>query len=261
MRILKGVIAFIMILLFSCGFSIFAYPYIHNYVVEKDMQGQVQDFWDQLATGPTEQESIPAQEPTESTETTETPRDHEELWNAMVAYNNTLWEEKQAGLCDPWSYQQPSFTLGEYGLEEEVFGVISIPALDLEMPLYLGATPSHMAKGAAHLSQTSLPIGGMNTNCVIAGHRGYNGAAYFRYITELKPGDEVIITNLWETMTYTVTDTKIIKPNEVDQILIQEGRDMITLLTCHPYASGGKQRFLTFCDRVIEEGGTNGINN
>ena len=94
MRILKGVIAFIMILLFSCGFSIFAYPYIHNYVVEKDMQGQVQDFWDQLATDPTEQESIPAQEPTESTETTETPRDHEELWNAMVAYNNTLWEEK-----------------------------------------------------------------------------------------------------------------------------------------------------------------------
>ena len=260
MRILKGVIAYIMILLFSFGFSIFAYPYIHNYVVEKDMQGQVQDFWDQLATDPTEQESLPAQEPTESTATTEIPREHEELWNAMVAYNNTLWEEKQAGLCDPWSYQQPSFTLGEYGFEEDVFGVISIPALDLEMPLYLGATSSHMAKGAAHLSQTSLPIGGMNTNCVIAGHRGYNGAAYFRYITELKPGDEVIITNLWETMTYTVTDTKIIKPNEVDQILIQEGRDMITLLTCHPYASGGKQRFLIFCDRVIEEGGTNGTN-
>ena len=138
-------------------------------------------------------------------------------------------------------------------MEEEVFGVIAIPALDLEMPLYLGATSAHMAKGAAHLSQTSLPIGGMNTNCVIAGHRGYSGAAYFRYVTELKPGDEVIITNLWETMTYVVTDTKIIMPNEVDQILIQEGRDMITLLTCHPYASGGKQRYLVFCDRVPTE--------
>ena len=68
-----------------------------------------------------------------------------------------------------------------------------------------------------------------------------------------KPGDEVIITNLWETMTYVVTDTKIIMPNEVDQILIQEGRDMITLLTCHPYASGGKQRFLVFCDRKPTE--------
>ena len=256
MRVLKGIVAFVMILLFSCGFSIFAYPYIHNYVVEKDMQGQVQDFWDQFTTDPTEQEPLPTEVPTEPIPPTEPPRVHEELWDAMVDYNSTIWAEKQSGLCDPWSYQQPSFTLGEYGLEEEVFGVITIPALDLEMPLYLGATSTHMAKGAAHLSQTSLPIGGMNTNCVIAGHRGYNGAAYFRYVTELKPGDEVIITNLWETMTYVVTDTQIIKPNEVDQILIQEGRDMITLLTCHPYASGGKQRFLVFCDRVTEEGGT-----
>ena len=121
------------------------------------------------------------------------------------------------------------------------------------LSLYLGATASHMAEGAAHLSQTSLPIGGRNTNCVIAGHRGWNGADYFRYITELKPGDEVMITNLWETLTYRVTDTRIIMPNEVEQILIQEGRDMITLLTCHPYASGGKQRFLIFCDRVMED--------
>ena len=139
--------------------------------------------------------------------------------------------------------------MGEYGLDEEVFGVITIPAIDLEMPLYLGATSSHLAKGAAQLSQTSLPIGGMNTNCVIAGHRGFNGAIYFRNVPELQSGDEVIITNLWETMTYTVTETQIILPNEVDQILIQEGRDMITLLTCHPYASGGIQRFLVFCDR------------
>lgn len=256
MRVLKGIVAFVMILLFSCGFSIFAYPYIHHYVVEMDMQEQVQDFWDQLGTDPAEQDSLPTEAPTAPTEPTLPPREHEALWEDMLEYNRRIWEEKQAGLCDPWSYQQPSFTLGEYGLEEEVFGVISIPALDLEMPLYLGATSAHMAKGAAHLSQTSLPIGGMNTNCVIAGHRGYNGAAYFRYVTELKPGDEVIITNLWETMTYVVTDTQIIKPNEVDQILIQEGRDMITLLTCHPYASGGKQRFLVFCDRVTEEGGT-----
>ena len=246
MRVLKGIVAFIMILLFSCGFSILAYPYIHNYVVEKDMHGQVQNFWDQFTTIPTEQEPLP----------TETSKEHKELWDAMVDYNSTIWAEKQSGLCDPWSYQQPSFTLGEYGLEEEVFGVITIPVLDLEMPLYLGATSAHMAKGAAHLSQTSLPIGGMNTNCVIAGHRGYKGGAFFRYITKLNPGDEVIITNLWETMTYVVTDTQIIMPNEVDQILIQEGRDMITLLTCHPYASGGKQRFLVFCDRVTEEGGT-----
>lgn len=246
MRVLKGMIACMMILLFACGFSIFAYPYIHNYMVERDMQGQIHDFLEKMGTQPTE-------DTPELTDSPELPREYQALWDAMVSYNDAIWEEKQAGLCDPWAYQQPSFTLGEYGLEEEVFGVLSIPALDLEMPLYLGATASHMAEGAAHLSQTSLPIGGRNTNCVIAGHRGWNGADYFRYITELQPGDEVMITNLWETLTYRVTDTRIIMPNEVEQILIQEGRDMITLLTCHPYASGGKQRFLIFCDRVMED--------
>lgn len=246
MRVLKGMIACMMILLFACGFSIFAYPYIHNYMVERDMRGQIHYFLEKMGTQPTE-------DTPELTDSPELPREYQALWDAMVSYNDAIWEEKQAGLCDPWAYQQPSFTLGEYGLEEEVFGVISIPALNLEMPLYLGATASHMAEGAAHLSQTSLPIGGRNTNCVIAGHRGWNGADYFRYITELKPGDEVMITNLWETLTYRVTDTRIIMPNEVEQILIQEGRDMITLLTCHPYASGGKQRFLIFCDRVMED--------
>ena len=246
MRVLKGMIACMMILLFACGFSIFAYPYIHNYMVERDMQGQIHHFLEQVGTQLTEDNP-------ELTDSPELPREYQALWDAMVSYNDAIWEEKQAGLCDPWAYQQPSFTLGEYGLEEEVFGVISIPALNLEMPLYLGATASHMAEGAAHLSQTSLPIGGRNTNCVIAGHRGWNGADYFRYITELKPGDEVMITNLWETLTYRVTGTRIIMPNEVEQILIQEGRDMITLLTCHPYASGGKQRFLIFCDRVMED--------
>lgn len=246
MRVLKGMIACMMILLFACGFSIFAYPYIHNYMVERDMRGQIHYFLEKMGTQLTEDNP-------ELTDSPELPREYQALWDAMVSYNDAIWEEKQAGLCDPWAYQQPSFTLGEYGLEEEVFGVISIPALNLEMPLYLGATASHMAEGAAHLSQTSLPIGGRNTNCVIAGHRGWNGADYFRYITELKPGDEVMITNLWETLTYRVTDTRIIMPNEVEQILIQEGRDMITLLTCHPYASGGKQRFLIFCDRVMED--------
>ena len=173
MKALKGMIVCMMILLFACGFSIFAYPYIHNYMVERDMQGQIHHFLEQVGTQLTEDNP-------ELTDSPELPREYQALWDAMVSYNDAIWEEKQAGLCDPWAYQQPSFTLGEYGLEEEVFGVLSIPALDLEMPLYLGATASHMADGAAHLSQTSLPIGGRNTNCVIAGHRGWNGADYFR---------------------------------------------------------------------------------
>ena len=107
-----------------------------------------------------------------------------------------------------------------------------------------------MAKGAAHLSQTSLPIGGENTNCVLAGHRGWNGAANFLYVDRLIPGDTVTVTNLWETLNYKVSEIKVISPNDVESIHIQSNRELLTLLTCHPPASGGKQRYLVFCERI-----------
>ena len=176
-----------------------------------------------------------------------------ELWEAMTSYNEAIFAQGQSGLSCKLDYQQPSFRLADYGLKEEVFGFLTIPAMELEMPIYLGATDQHMADGAAHLSQTSLPIGGNNTNCVIAGHRGYGGASYFRYIDQLQIGDTVTVTNLWEQLTYRVAEIKIIYPYEVDQILIQPGREQLTLLTCHPYASGGKQRYLVICERVYQE--------
>lgn len=67
--------------------------------------------------------------------------------------------------------------------------------------------------------------------------------------------DKNDVTNLWGTLHYSVVETKIIQPNDIDAIKIQPGRDLITLLTCHPYASGGRQRFLVICERMEEENG------
>ena len=255
MRVIKRIVIMFLVLLFILGLTISLYPYFQGQAVDRELKEEAQSFLTEYEYNPLPDTivSVPAAPEVQDRPAIvvpEIPREHAELWDAMQKYNLTLWEEKQSGLSDPWAYEQPSFTLGEYGLEAEIFGVISIPVLDLEMPLYLGATYENMAAGATHLSQTSLPIGGENTNCVIAGHRGWKGASYFRYITELTEGDEVIITNLWETLTYQVTGIQIIDPNDVEKILIQEGRDMVTLLTCHPYASGGRQRYLVFCDRI-----------
>lgn len=123
--------------------------------------------------------------------------------------------------------------------------------MELTMPVYLGASDGHLAAGAAVLGNTSAPIGGDNTNCVIAGHRGWKGADYFRHIDRLRVGDTVKLTNLWETLTYTVADIQIIQPHEVDKIKIQQGCDLLTLVTCHPYASGGRQRYVVYCERVL----------
>lgn len=246
MRKGKVWLLFMMILLFLCGAAICFHPYINGVVVDTTLKQEAQQFVERI-TKPVEQEG---EELGEETICTEPERPYADLWEAMVSYNRTIWEEKQDGLSDPWSYIQPSFVLGDYGLEEEVFGVLSIPRLDLELPLYLGASDETLSKGAAVLSQTSIPIGGNNTNCVIAGHRGWYGASYFRYLNELQPGDEVIVTNLWESLHYTVVETTTIKPNDVEAIHIRENRDLLTLLTCHPPASGGKERLLVFCERT-----------
>ena len=118
-----------------------------------------------------------------------------------------------------------------------------------KLPLYLGATMENMRKGATIMGQTSLPLGKRDSNCVIAAHRGYQGILYFRDIEELKIGDLVIIRNPWERLRYKVTKIKVIDPYDTDKILIQKGKDMITLLTCHPYRGHGKYRYLVYCER------------
>ena len=176
-----------------------------------------------------------------------------ELLAALQEYNRQLYAEKQSGLVDLEACEEPAADLTAYGIEDEIIGVLESPAMELTMPVYLGASDAHLAAGAAVLGNTSAPIGGNNTNCVIAGHRGWKGADYFRHIDKLAVGDTVKLTNLWETLTYTVADIQIIQPHEVEKIKIQPNRDLLTLLTCHPYASGGKQRYVVYCERLADK--------
>ena len=175
-----------------------------------------------------------------------------ELLAALREYNQCIYAEKQSGLVDLEACEAPAADLTTYGIEDEIIGVLEIPTMQLTMPVYLGASDAHLAAGAAVLGNTSALIGGDDTNCVIAGHRGWRGADYFRHIDRLQVDDTVTLTNLWETLTYTVADIQIIQPHEVDKIKIQPNRDLLTLLTCHPYASGGRQRYVVYCERVTE---------
>ena len=177
-----------------------------------------------------------------------------ELLAALREYNQRIYAEKQCNLVDLEACEEPAADLTTYGVADEIIGVLEIPAMELIMPVYLGASDAHLAAGAAVLGNTSAPIGGDNTNCVIAGHRGWKGADYFRHIDKLVVGDSATLTNLWGTLTYTVADIQIIQPHEVEKIKIQPNRDLLTLLTCHPYASGGRQRYVVVCERDKGEG-------
>ena len=252
----KGKIPFVIlaVLLLLFGGGTMLYPALNGLWVEQTMHRDSEDFLllleeDAERTAVENSYVIPGEPESEKPDL---PEQYSQLWLDMKAYNEAIFREWQAGLSAPTAYEDPGFQLMDYGLETEAFGVLSIPKLSLEMPIYLGASKENMASGAAVMGQTSLPIGGSNTNCVLAGHRGWNGAAYFLYINQLEKGDTVTVTNLWETLTYEVVETRIISPNDVDAIHIQLNRELLTLLTCHPPASGGKQRYLVFCERVQE---------
>ena len=173
-----------------------------------------------------------------------------DLYGQMQEYNENLFASGQSEFKDAWSYQKPSFDLSKWGFEENVIGYIDIPRMDVRLPLYLGATEENMRLGSVQLTETSLPIGGNNTNCVIAGHRGYYGAAMFRDIENLQIGDEIHVTNLWEELTYLVCELDVIDPADTHRVLLQEGRDLITLITCHPYRHN-HQRYLVCAERAV----------
>ncbi len=105
-----------------------------------------------------------------------------------------------------------------------------------------------MKKGAVHLGQTSLPIGGTNTNTVIAAHSGMIRNKMFSELDKLNVGDEIKITNLWETLNYKVSEKMIIEPREISKIMIQENRELVTLVTCYPYRINS-HRLIVICER------------
>lgn len=227
----KKLLTIAMIIVYITGFLMLSYPemnYIKNYVVTK----QDGDYFQKVIA-----------------ETDVKSEQMEQLYEKMVSYNEELYQNGQKELSDPFAFEEVSVDLSQYGVENDVGAMISIPAMDVELPVYFGASKENMAKGAVHLSQTSLPIGGTNTNTVIAAHRGYNGIPMFQYIENIKLKDKVYITNLWEKLTYQVTDIQVIEPDEVDRILIQEGKDMLTIFTCHPYTMN-TYRYVVFCERV-----------
>lgn len=234
----------LLIIVFVAGILFLIYPYINRVVTDKGISKNVKEFAAKTDTV--------LEKPVNSNTHDDISAEqlYSQLWEDIQAYNEEIYTQGQSGLHSEHDYEIPSFTLADYGLESEIFAVLSVPALDLELPVYLGATDKNLKAGAAHMSQTSLPVGGENTNCVIAGHRGYNGAPYLRYIEKLSVGDVVTVKNLWETLTYEVVDILIVAPDDIEVIHIQKGRDLLTILTCHPYAGGGRQRYLVICERT-----------
>lgn len=192
------------------------------------------------------QRQVQAAQKTFTAQTAQT--DYDRLYRELQRRNAELYATGQSALKDPFSYSVADIDLAEYGIKDNTIGYLSVPRLGVTLPILLGANSDNLLQGAVHLTQTSYPIGGNNTNSVIAAHRGWNRAQMFRHIEKLQVGDPVYVQNFRETLTYTVSEIEIIYPNEVDKLHIRPGQDMLTLITCHPYRVNDR-RYVVYCTR------------
>lgn len=235
------------------GAGIFFYPDLQAYLTNKEDTAIIQEFKEYTQEV---QEQQSADGETQQTQTGSEPsfdiiKGTDELLGKIQQYNSDIYADGQEDFKDAWTVAQTPVTVKE--LQNGMFGYIQIPAMNCTLPLYIGASTKHMDKGAAVLGATSIPIGGENTNSVIAGHRGWKRGKYFKQIEKLSVGDKVYITNPWGTLKYKVESIDIIKPTDSDKVKIQEGKDMVTLMTCHPYQSHGKYRYVVYCVRDMSE--------
>ena len=172
-----------------------------------------------------------------------TASDIEALWRDSKSYNNVL--KKHQNFCDS-DFSSAALDLSDYGILNGVYGYISIPDIHLQMPILLGSSDENMAIGVTHLFSTSLPTGGSDTNCVISGHTGFTGKTFFDDIPKLTIGSIITVTTFFGELKYEVSDIKRIETTQIEDLIIQKGKDKLTLLTC---ADGGIKRWQVSCDR------------
>lgn len=232
-------------LLFLAGLALFSYPAV-NRLVDRHRSGQVMDAFEQ------ELAQAAGQEISEDGDGSGASNlELDRLYQDLLAYNEKIYQEGQTGLQDPFDYENSFFDLTEYGFSQNVIATVEIPKLEVKLPVYLGANEQTLADGAALLGQTSMPLDTVSSNVVIAAHRGWKGIPRFRYIDRLELGDEIILNTPWDTLTYQVCQVKIISPQDIDEIYIQPERNLVTLLTCHPYTKN-YERYMVIAERREE---------
>ncbi|MCW6702009.1 class C sortase [Anaerococcus sp. NML200537] len=200
--------------IFLLGLLIFSYPLISQkyYEIQKE---------DEVITFVKAAKALP-------------PEDLDKRMALAEAYNKTLDPSR---LADPYTDIEKA-ARADYArmLEvEEMVGHINIPKIGVDIPIRAGSSDDVLQKGAGHLEGTSLPIGGKSTHTVITAHRGLPNAKLFRNLDQMSYGDVFYITNIKETIAYKVDKIQVVEPSNFEPVLVVEGHDYATLLTCTPY--------------------------
>ncbi len=195
------------------GLSLLLYPTVSNYWNESHSTKAINSYVKALETVDTEA--------------------YERIWNEALNYNKELLSRPSPYyLTDDLKQKYPQ----ELNLAHDgIMGYLEIGKLKVELPVYHGTSDVVLQRAVGHLDWTSLPVGGASSHCVISGHRGLPSAKLFTDLDRLREGDSFTLNILNEVLTYEIDQIRIVEPKETDDLLIEEGMDYCTLLTCTPY--------------------------
>lgn len=203
----------ILILVFFAGLSLLLYP-------------TVSDWWNSL------HQSRAISNYAQTVANLDT-NEYDELLSAAEEYNRALAKR-------PNRFEFSQSDAGEYNAllnlsGTGVMGYIEIPEIKTSLPIYHGTDDAVLAIAIGHIAGSSLPVGGESSHCVLSGHRGLPSARLFTDLDKLAEGDIFLLQTLDETFTYEVDQIRIVEPEEVDDLAIEDGKDYCTLVTCTPY--------------------------
>ena len=215
-------------ILFIAGLLLCAYPLVASVMDQNYQQNVIKTYQGEMnqATDAKVQEA----------KIKEAIRYNEMLWQA----NGIIVGNMEQGILGEESYQE-QLNLSGTGM----MGTISIPKINVNLPIYHGVEEEVLVNGVGHLPESSLPVGGENTHCILTGHRGLPNAKLFTRLDEMEQGDLFFLTVCGEKLAYEVTKIEIVHPEDVEGLRIQAEKDLVSLITCTPYGLNTKRLVVT----------------
>ena len=209
----KHISTIIMAIIFLTGLSLLLYPTVSNFWNSKHQTQVVAEYSDRIEKMGT--------------------REKKQALEQAEKYNQTLVSD--AKRFTPSEKQEALYKSLLNADGTGMMGYITIPEIKCKLAIYHTVDDSVLQVGIGHLEGSSLPVGGTGTHCVLSGHRGLPSAKLFSNLDKLEEGDIFMIRTLDQTLTYEVDQIRIVLPDEVDDLKIEEGKDLCTLVTCTPY--------------------------
>ncbi|HEM3428068.1 TPA: class C sortase [Streptococcus suis] len=212
----RKIVDTVMGVVLACGIGILSYPFIRNSLNDLMNQQIIQHYQQQANKKSTEE--------------------YQQKLAEMEAKNKQFAYQNISPGFDPFSEEAKKVEDLKTVYEDHVLGVISIPKIQIRLPIFDQTREDFLARGATYLEGTSFPIGGESTHSVISGHRGLTEAKLFTDLPDLVEGDRFYIElKESEIHAYQVDKIQVVDPSDVSSLQIVEGQDYVTLVTCTPY--------------------------